>query len=120
MLIPINSDTIVAVIIEATTTDRKSFARRLHVSKMAPSKIRANSRDSREERHAHNAHAHTHAVYTIVGRVVVGTLEESRLAICGKADHPSGTGPHNGPRVLFCRPCEKKPENTMDFRVGLS
>lgn len=112
MLIPINSDPIVAVIIEATTADRKSLARRLDVLKMAPSEIRAHS-DSRWDvcmlMHTHrHTRTHTPLVYTIVG-----ALEESRLAICGKAARPCGTGPHNG-LCIFSRRYRRKKSGKYD------
>jgi len=63
MLIPINSDPIVTVIIEATMTDHKSLTRRLDVSKMAPSEICLHSRrdvyaDMHTYRYTHTAYIH--------------------------------------------------------------
>lgn len=98
MLIPINSGTIVAVIIEASSTDRKSHTRRLDISKMAASEIRSYPRSMRMSRCTHAHRSYT--VHHCWSCCVVGILEESRLAICGKAARPCATRPHNRPLSL--------------------
>lgn len=66
MLIPINSGTIVAVIIEATTTDRKSHARRLAGRfKNGPFRDSRTHSYQREEKSAHLRCTHARRSYTV-------------------------------------------------------
>lgn len=105
----INSGTIVAVIIEATTTaDRKSRARRLDVSKMVSVRDLYES----EERHAL-----TYCTLVLVTSVCCCCCwyswgEPPSRHIRGKVARSCGTGPHNGHRVFSRRHrVEKNPEN---------
>lgn len=107
MLIPINSVTIIAVIIEATTTDRKSHARRLDISKKAPSEIHTLAR-TREEKRAHVSYTHAHRSYTSTSTLLLVMLccrysrgEPSRHLRQGRTSMWYWHEPHNGP--LFPR-----------------
>jgi len=114
MLMPINSDPIVAVIIEATTTDHKSLARRLDVSKMAPSEIRSHSH-SRDVCVCRCAHIQTRTYRSYTPLLVLSSRAVSPYA----ARPPIRVVLHNGLCIFSRHYRGKNSENTIDFRIIL-